>query len=749
MKFTQDVIAIKESINENILLVQVILNNMPQDATWQTEIFFEGKVVKRWAYSREVVFAFNMEMSGTYGVKVTAKDTTEQYHPLRKAVKYYTPEMISGYKKFLCSDMPNPNCSSPIPLYCPSEPFQNIGIIFTQNVEQTTRLDEHEGEIRSVFNDMNCSLLWDKGGCKVVALSQKLPFQNNIIFSGRTKYEKRIVLGQDDLGSGINYDILLDEIGLWTAVKYDQQQIVFTNDYFGMYKMYYYSTNGLAVVTNNYHMLLLILKSMDVKMTLNLNNTLPYFLKAEGGFLEQRFFNEMDVENITALPIDKYVVIDQSGLRIKEKSISETLNSEDEYNEHSYLEMMKNAAEEIKENVEIALADERFENVVFDLTGGKDSRTVLAALLAVDGKEGKYRDKVRINTVDISNDKDTAIGINNIFNFKYDDLERKYNAVRLADKEIKNRSFFMGATYSRPFPGEKIISTETNARILNITGAGESNLRPYYTITGFGIPTSFFDFTDVEKIIGFYLNTVYETWNVCVSNKKCKDILFDKLKYSAISLPGNTLKEKFDMFLQFYRNVYHFGVQTIITSVEASMQWQPLYSKKAFKAFRMIFNKHCDIKFQLDLIAHMCPMLAVLPFESSADNENVKRFIDELYLDDMYKNMKINIDTTSKTWDESQKLKKQRAVTVNKDETEHISKDNDEYRKNFYNNLFDMLKVLLTAMDGAYEFIGLELYAYFTREKERFEGKGIPRSTQFMFNKIASIIDEMAIIGGN
>ena len=40
----------------------------------------------------------------------------------------------------------------------------------------------------------------------------------------------------------------------------------------------------------------------------------------------------------------------------------------------------------------------------------------------------------------------------------------------------------------------------------------------------------------------------------------------------------------------------------------------------------------------------------------------------------------------------------------------------------------------------------MDLYIYFIGEKEKNQGRRIPRSTYFMYNKIMSILDQMDII---
>lgn len=63
---------------------------------------------------------------------------------------------------------------------------------------------------------------------------------------------------------------------------------VYRNDYFGMYPMFLYHKDGIAAVSNKYHMLLKILKNLEVELKFCPEVSLPILAYAERGFLEQR-----------------------------------------------------------------------------------------------------------------------------------------------------------------------------------------------------------------------------------------------------------------------------------------------------------------------------------------------------------------------------------------------------------------------------------------------------------------------------
>lgn len=340
--------------------------------------------------------------------------------------------------------------------------------------------------------------------------------------------------------------------------------------------------------------------------------------------------------------------------------------------------------------------------------------------------------------------------MNSIFGYKYDDLAKEYKIVRLQDKEYRNRSFFMGTSYSRPCPRDFDYCPQQGNELLNITGAGESIMRPYYSREGLHLPKDLFDCSNIEEIFEKYRYIRCEEWSVCTNSLEISKNIAESLTKTALQMPGINAKDKIDNFLPFFRNVYHFGSQAMMDSIEKIPQWQPLFSKKVFEAYRLCLTKNYNIKFQIDLMAQMCPIMAILSFESAQDNVDIASLINELQLQPLYKNlfkhlnMKYSSDSTD--WSKAQEQKKQHMVIVNKEEKAEIDKTNREYRNNFYNNFLDMLRTMLKYDNGMFEPIGIDLFYYISRQKEKFEGKSLPRSAFFLFNKVASLVDEMMII---
>lgn len=749
--YTSDYLKTSFTLKDNVLKFEVEeIFEASEQLSWTAAVSYRNKPVQRWECSREKSYSCPLHNPGTYNIIITAVKDGIEYISARKALQYYDTKTIRLYDDFVASIDKETLKNDAPPLYCPTAGFQNIALICAHNEDQKALLESSADKLKKISSELLLSELWDKNTGKAMVLAQSRAGKGRLFFSGKTKYDSRLVIGQDDLPDKIDYRKFLDEIGTWTAVLRYGDKIVFTNDFYGMYKIYYYNADGLTVASNNYHLLLLILKQMGTELTLNIEECLPdLVLMAHSSLDHQRMTEKMDVDNITALPIDKYIEIDDFGFRIKDKSVHHILNTDMEYNEQRYADILEKNTAEIKENCYIALNDPRFKKVITDVSGGKDSRTVFAAVQAANSEHGgRFREKIRIfsREADYTNDKAVFIGLNNIFNYKYDDVARAYILETARQKELMYRSFYLGNNYEYT-TYTTLKNTEPN-KCINLIGAGELVIRSYLSHGGFSLPDEVFEVGDEKYIVDKIIEVNTERCNSISNNEVLIKKLRSNLLKAMAEMPGATLKERIDHIALFYRNVYHFGSTVTIesTAMEKFQSWAPLYTKTSLLAYKMAMRKFGGIKFQLDQIAKLCPLMAVIPFESESDNKEFEEIKDTLLIDDMYKYMRITMDNNSDEWERAKKEKAERSVTLNEDEKKAILAENAKYNDLFYEKMLDVLKKLLSYKDGAFGLLGIDLFSYITSQQEINKGKPIPRRDKWLYNKLISVVDQIEII---
>lgn len=732
-----ELIKIFLSVRDGIMYIKLTRKGNEKIKT-KIEIIYNHKIIKTRGFSSDDLWTIEIVDFGMYLVRVWVMIDDEFLSTFtQKSIRYYSNEMKEKYNNFIKSINIENRKTELLPLYNLRKPYQNMALIYLQKYGIMEKsIMSHIGNINA---KLKLNIIMENTNEIIIAISQMDLLENSIIFSGKTKYEKKLILGQEDLKAGMDFHKLLNEIGIYTAIYKEEEKIIFKNDYFGMYRIYMYHDKNVAVIGNNYHLCLLILKSIRMNLEFDIDETLPYLMYGERMFTEQRITHKMDVKGIEQLPITKYVVITKQGISVKNKNIADILDNSIDFCEKGYKYYLQMAAREIIDNIELVIKDERFENVIVDVTGGKDSRTVLAALTNVDQQ---YLNKVRINSKDVinTNDKKVFIGLNNLCGYKYDDLTAVYEMELLEEKEYRNRSFFMGNSYSRPFPWE--LSYDINAKenkYIRLTGAGEVILRA--TMAAY-FPNLPYDSGCDEMLQAFLVS--FE--NSIIDTEKCRCEVKKQINLVLDEIMGQSLKERFNNHYLYFRNVYHFGMETIMDCQEGVEQWQPLWSSNALKAFKMTFGKFNYLKFQMDLIAELNPILVHIPFENEADNKQIESMgsVGDL----RYANMEFLLDSSESDWKMAQEKKQNNRKIINSEESERIEAANKKYLDTFYDNFEQVLKKLLKYENGKYgDLVGLDLFYYLDSERGKYKNtKSIPRSSWFIYNKLCSIVDQIDII---
>ena len=139
-------------------------------------------------------------------------------------------------------------------------------------------------------------------------------------------------------------------------------------DPLGTYPLFFYD-RAPFLLSNNIFLMQDALSLLDVELAPN-NELFAWEATLKNGWFDQSGFEE-----VRLLPIGAVAVIAPSGARVVERPLTDLL-----YSDGSFEELIEAAAEEILENIR-ALGAGAYSHRICDLTGGLDSRLVLAALL--------------------------------------------------------------------------------------------------------------------------------------------------------------------------------------------------------------------------------------------------------------------------------------------------------------------------------------------------------------------------------
>ena len=544
------------------------------------------------------------------------------------------------------------------------------------------------------------------------------------IFSGLTYWEGKLIYGEKDIQK---YDIAVSElqegIGEFELLISNEEKLELNVDYFGLCQWYCYKTDDGLIVSTSYHLLLLTLKTLGIKMRLNTEKVsagTAFF----GEVMECSFTEDMDVERCIELPLYYRIVIDGKTEPVFEKtSLYDEIHSPEAYSDEAYEYYLFQIKEEIVSNVRAVLEHPAFSQVICDLSGGLDSRMVLAAAMNLPES---LTEKIKINTWrNHHEDASVAAALVNAYGLKWDDIPRQvsYTGRGMYDGMMHQaqQSLNLGTYYMDKFT---IKSNYATGLIKMTGGCGEALYRPWYWYMG----DSWEEEITLSRI-GVSLD---------VSHSTCAGKNLEKIIKKSISgLPGETLKEQLDVHYLYFRNRHHRKLKGQV-SVPALT---PLQSKTAFHCKRMYLTKKIDAKMQYDLMTVLDPLAALFPYASDEYNQNLADMSEALY-----RSARTNINIVPNY--DIKKLEntvKEIKYIPDKQAVSQFKKTIHEWYTS-ESTLLSALKTLLEYSDE-FEELGQPLYQYFAHDRYHKEYKNY-HVENMRINRLLSVYWQIRIIGG-
>ncbi len=738
---TRDLIQAKVIIDNNIAYITVHKNDKSRnikEINWNIKIVYNSKTLIETGFGNTYNLSYPLKEDGMYLLFYQVKINGELRYHARDSFWYYSKaakdKFDSYYTSYTEFDDKQPELSEL------KYPYQNLAMIMS-STDSTTNIESIK--IDNICSSAKVYFLAksEKYVCYALATNPPLKKEKqSLFFSGKTKTKDRLIIGQDDIKETDDIISLLDEIGYWSAIYKDNGQIKIENDYFGMYSLYVFNENNLKIVSNSFHMLVLILKELDKKLELDIETIIPYFSMGQRMLFAQLASEKTFIKGIKKLSIDKGIRVIDGKLEEFNKPIFEVLNSREVYSLSGYQTLKKKAEEEIIDNIEIVLKDKRFEKVICDVTGGKDSRTVLAALMNCNQN---LASKILINSkgTQETSDYSVFIPLNHLHSYPYNNMPEKLKKISLIEKDLRNRSITMGVSFSRPLPWNYEYEDFPKNRVRLIGAGGEALMRPAYSM--------FYPYADYSsrgaliKDVLLGCNNGILNFNEEIINKSMRKVI----DLGLLEVQGTSFYEILNNYYLYFRNAYHFGLQNMIDSMDgAEESWSPLFSKSAMKAWHMVCSKFRGIQFQIELINDMKQELLTVPFESVQDNKEVKKIIEKGIIKSI-SDRDVNLDYDNREWEEARKtIIKNRIVSNSKEESQILDRSNELVQKSYYDILLKRLNKILHYDRNFRESIGLDLFTFITKKQEA-QTRGLRTGDLiYLYNKITSLSDIIGII---
>ncbi len=707
---------IKLSLNDNNLKVEV--SNLQEP--WFIRGYYlykDGNIVKKIVKDNlDSIYNFELKEDGIYFIKVYIKNGENMQSTNSSPIAFFNNDTREKFEKLL-NKKEEKKYREKLDLYPLRPPFQDFALVITND-----ELDE-----KKILKNLPKKFCFTKSNISnqnaYIFSSNELVDKDNskIAFSGFCKYDNDILIGSKEIHDMDKPEELVEAIGNFTFLVKKENDFIIGRDYFATNSVYYYNTPELTIVSNEYHLLLILLSEFNVNLEIDDDIAIANLCFCKGQLFEQHLSKKMEVKGVNQLPIEKYILIKDGKFELKDTSLVDLLNKE--FDMKDYETLLKQAAKEIMDNIELVYNSEKIKNVLVDVTGGTDSRVVFAGVTNIDDKENK----TQIHTADDkrTNDITIAVPLNNLYNFKYDIIPESIELEKAEDGQKILRSLNMGTYY---YITRYIGRRDADNTVRLMGGGGEAIARPYYT--------KYLLHDEISKINDsrdFMREFVHRRMEKCLLGengiKSCINVFGDEIDNTI----GDSVLQKFEntyMMLRSGSHLNHRGNQTA-----GFIEWFPIYSKTTFYLKMKTYDLFKGNKLVFDLIQYLNPVMSIMPYEKKENNDEYNRIKDTLLNQEpRLKNLKISLNTDDTNWRESN-IEKEKVTKVNKVRKTSLNRD-EKYE--------ELSKIFIYLMQNCSEKlrkeVGLPLFHLIEQNKDSKE------DINLLYNKIFSLVDQINLI---
>lgn len=413
----------------------------------------------------------------------------------------------------------------------------------------------------------------------------ELPRLGVTLFSGVAKDRSEIITGPSLRHSPP------DGPGEWATVALSSESAIVQSDIMGTTPLFH----GRGFISNRLHLIAIALQAKG-DFQWNTDAVLSNLL-IENVFNLQIAVWQTPVAGVSLLPARAKVKVSDE-IRVEARPLSIEQISQEEY--HA---LIAKGAEDVTKNVEAAL--NRGGTLTSAITAGRDSRVVLAALVAL----GRV-DEVSFRTLDIGHDVDIGSGLLKKFGGKYRNHgSRRFAVTDIEDnfEDFNSHYFFckhnlVGSLLQTSLP----LPTTT---VIQLGGGSGELYRSFYQGTAFpsvGLqePFSPEGMRALLRSAGFH--------HSCFGERHLKRIapLYRK---TFRELDGDTFAQKLDAHYLNFRNRFHFGSSVNRPPV---ITWSPVVSDALLAAsWGLPWEVRSSGRVMFDVTRYLCEDLAYSAYD--------------------------------------------------------------------------------------------------------------------------------------
>ena len=433
-------------------------------------ILKDGIRIEQTNWTNERTYNYELDESGIYQVYGYIRRNAHNYLKKSFPISFHNQNDIKKYSNFL-TENPEGNILNNRLEYKKSEyPNQDFCLVSSKgNKNFNDKLTSFASEYKFNYFEMGKIQNWDN----IVLADEVFTNENKkYIFSGVSMVNENYISGYDK-ALYIYSDQIYGNLGMFSLIEIIKDHgIRVSNDFFNFAPLFYFKNENINIISNRYHLLLLVMKALGFKGELDQDKVIVNITN-DSVVMHQSISHDMDIIGCKQLKSSYDFVLNDRDWELVKNEYGNILNYQYGATDKEQNDLIEKICEDIIKQLKTLINDERFQNIIVDLSGGLDSRLIYAALTNINAD----KDKIKISARDVGGDLPIALQINNIYQYNYDDVPIEKEFIPLKMANMLNRSFFMGQYFSHSFINNKI-----SQQAIRCVGAmGEAIYRKMFT----------------------------------------------------------------------------------------------------------------------------------------------------------------------------------------------------------------------------------------------------------------------------